>query len=273
MIQSTIDNNGITETNINNYLREIKSISYYACYPVIHSFLNSSIRRCFFVDNELVVRKHKTNPTYHLCFRENDRITEKVGAQSYLFLPEIRNKKDVVEKEYVYDNSYITELKNKNIRNSYNYALKHYNLSVRDLSDVSVPQLYQFLDEWKEAHKHYFRLTIKRDYTLLDLKSKLFGTVIIDLDTSKVIGYEINTKCIAREGLCINVFRKALTQYKNLDCFVKVEGSRKMLEKGFKYSNDSTATTSGLKAFKERFVGDKGFVNKGFVNKVYYSKV
>ena len=268
MIQSTIDNDGISESNVNDYLSEIGSISYYACYPVIHSFLNSSIRQCFFVNNELVVRKHKNNPTYHICFRENDKIAKKVGAQSYLFLPEQRSKKDIVEKEYIYDNSYITELKNKNIRNSYNYVLKHYNLSVKDLSDVSVPQLYQFLDEWKEAHKHYFRLTIKRDYTLLDLKSKLFGTVVIDLNTNKVIGYEINTKCIAREDLCINIFRKALTQYKNLDCFVKVEGSKKMLEKGFKYSNDSTATTSGLKAFKERFVGDKGFVNK-----VYYSEI
>lgn len=268
MIQSTIDNNGISESNVNDYLSEIGSISYYACYPVIHSFLNSSIRRCFFVDNDLVVKKHKNNPTYYLVFRENSDIAAKFGISSYIYLPERRAAEDTFEIEYVYDNSYVDKLKDKNIRNSYNNFLKRYNIDIVDLLKIDKSRLFEFLDIWKAEHKHYWRLTIKRDYTLLDLKSKLFGTVIIDLDTNKIIGYEVNTKCIAKEDMCINIFRKASNQYKNADCFVKVEGSRRMLEKGFKYSNDASADTTGLKRFKKRFMGDEGFVNK-----IYYSKI
>ena len=251
------------ETEINEYFKKSGSLSYYACYPSYYSFLNSGIRKCSFIDGELVVSK---NNKPYILFRENDGLAKKIKAEEYLYLNHQRSKSDEKEVEYIWDLDWISNLTDSDIRYRYNYVRRRFDTQIKDLSQVPTEKLVTFLDKWKEEHRHYFRLTTRRDYKLLELQDKLIDVVALSQD--KVISTWIATPHPNKEDMIVSIFHKGLISHRHAELFAIVSGSRKALDMGFKFSNDSCAGTSGLKRFKEKLKGGNGRYNI-----IYNSKI
>lgn len=275
MIKLDINSKDLVE----DFLKNLNLESYYSVFPTFYSHFCKGIYQSFFYDNIIIIKKYNTNPRIFIIGNIEDINIEYIKKKfNPLFINQIliNEKLKIFEPEYIFNNKEIINNLNtskfKTIRNSCNYIKNHYNnIKVEKLSVSHKKQLINFIYEWKNQHKNYFRLTYRRDIFLLDLIDELFGTVI--LDNNKIIGAEINCEILSNKNMCVNIFRKSNVKYKNLHDFLKVSGCITCLNYNYEYSNDCNATSMSLKKYKDKFLGEKGYMYPISQDRLYEKKI
>jgi hypothetical protein len=242
LVQTTLDgetignltNRKIIEKILNNH----RYVGYYSIFPSFYSHFCCGIYSSYIKENNIIIHKYKKNPKIK-------KFEELINSNEYVYCNE----------EIVND---INTPQFKNIRNSFNYVNKHYSITVHDIKTISKEELITFIYRWKEQHKHYFRLTYRRDLYLLELKDELLGTVLKDKD--KVVGLEINYPTRI-PGVCVNILRKHDIDYKNLHDYLRIVGAKYCYKLGYNYCNDESGDAK-LKKYKDKFLGKKGYMYK-----------
>ena len=242
---------------VEDYTRDYGNLSYYSAFPTIWSHFCCGVYSGWVDNGVLLFRKYKNIPRYYIPFRvvelkfENAKLIKSILLHPYK--PAIY--------EYIYNNDEIVyninSAKFKKIRNSINYVERNYpELTITHT--INENDFKNFIDGWVESHRHYWRLTYRRDLFLLECMARLLCTFIYD--GQKLVGAEINYPHPLKEDLIINIFRKHDIAYKNMHEYVRFKGAEYCASLGFKWSNDCDAGDKKLKFFKDKFLGEKGYM-------------
>jgi len=274
------------EDKINSILKKAGNRSFWACFPLMHSFLNLSPKKTYVIDNQIVCeRKWSWGTDYRILFKkeENDNaLIEKLTAHNpsyigYTFFHEkiFPDKGWFNIDEFEYDLQKICWMEGsgfKNLRNSYTYTKRKYpEISTRDITDFSVNELIEFLNQWK-LEKNTPEAHVISDTTLVTnfISKESLGTVLQFND--KIVGFEISYQHPSSKNYCVNAIRKVLPSFKQVTEFLQVEHSRRCIDLGYLTANDGSKGPPAQMHFKERLWNNLLPLVPIFAQPIYYDK-
>ena len=267
-------------------LKKTNNRSFWACFPVLYSFLNHSSRKTYLIQDKIVCeRRWPWGIDFRILFKKDEGdnklieglITHNPAYIGYTFMHEkaFPDKRWMNIDEFEYDLQKIYSMEGsgfKNLRNSYTHIARKYpSISTRTIDDFSTDKILKFFNQWK-AEKNTPLAHIDSDITLITnfLNKGALGT-ILELD-GDIVGIEISYPHTSSDNYCVNAIRKVLPSFKQGTEFLQVEHAKRCINAGFLTANDGSKGSPAQKSFKERLHNNLLPMIPIFAQAAYYDK-
>ncbi len=278
LIPSEVEQIGLHNMHyVRDLFKRVNIYTYYACIPAFYSHYCCGIYRSYvYKKHEVFTLKYENkNPRVILFEPPSEGLQEYLMKRNPLFIRQTLYQgtseaykdfkahkiKFAIENDFVVDTNEYKTLEGSAIgklRRKHNYVTRHYpHLQMKPVTPDMKGAIEAFIKQWGQDHKHYFRLTINRDYFLLECLDDLFGVSVWDGD--KIVAVDLMCGYLNNTTKCISIMGKHDIKYDNLYDYMMIESIQMAQHYGFQWCNFGSATEPGLIKYKEKFLLQNGY--------------